>query len=93
MKYFKTLLFVFALSTLASCATSTEPDKYGLVGYVKRYGGGQYYVDGILGFSSPQVQALNQCRADGNKQVQIINSSFVQGASGNIYPALIFKCV
>ena len=83
---------VFAL-LLVGCASS-EPDRYGLVGDVKRYGGGQYYVDGVGSYTSPHVQALNQCRADGNKQLQIISNTFAKGAlSGEIYPALIFKCV
>jgi hypothetical protein len=80
-------------TTLFGCASS-QPNRYGLVGDVRSYGGGQYYVDGIGSFTSPQVQALNQCRADGNKQLQIISSSFAKGAfSGESYPALIFKCI
>jgi hypothetical protein len=94
MNYLKIFFFVCSLSVLASC-TSISPDKNGLVGDVRRYGAGQYYVNG-LGFSIYTVheQALHQCMADGNRQVQIINSSFVTGSlSGDVKPALIFKCV
>ena len=94
MKYLKTIFFICAISILASCG-SLKPDKNGLVGDVRRYGGGQYYVDGI-GFQmhSVQEQALHQCMVDGNKQVQIISSSFVNGTlGGDVYPALIFKCI
>jgi hypothetical protein len=93
MKYLKTVFTLCAISVLASCASSTQPNQYGLVGYVQRYGGGQYYVDGIQGFDSPHIQALNQCRVDGNKQLQVISNSFTQGFSGTNYPALVFKCI
>lgn len=91
MRYLKILLSICAVFSVAGCVTG-KPDTSGLVGDVRRFGGGQYYVDGIGSFTSPQVQALMQCRVDGNKQLQVVSNSFATGFSGTVYPALIFRC-
>lgn len=91
MKYFKILFSVITILFVTGCAIRT-PNANGLIGDVRKYGGGQYYVDGMGSFTSPQEQALMQCRVDGNKQLQIVSSSFATGFSGTVYPALVFQC-